>query len=171
MISPTEINKSTLSSRSKTLYIDNINKIANALFKGNYAEMIQNPKQVYDYLKNKHKDSYASIGTYFTAICKLIDIHPEHPIPNKTKQIWKDYRNAMRSARLTQYNSNQLSNRELEKLVTSDEIKQQYCDMKNSHGTHMKQTNHLRFVLFAMFLNIRPKRADLGNVYISDDER
>ena len=169
MISPKRIHTTSLASTSKEQYVERINKIANTLFNGNYGEMVKNPKQIYDYLRKKYKDAYASIGGYFTAICKMIDLHPEYPLAEKTKNEWKDYRDTMRQSRNLQYNTNQLSERELEKLVTSDEIKKEFCDMQNNHETHMKQTTHLRYILFAMFLNIRPKRADLGNVYVADD--
>lgn len=166
-ISADNIQNADLAPRSKQLYMEYINVLANRLFKGNCEELARNPRLVHEHLRSKFKDAYATIGIYFTAINKMLDVSPNFKLPKNTRDLWSKYRKDMRLARLNLYNKNQLSEKDTQNVVGFKELHSKFCEMQNDPMTHMLRRHHLQYVLFAVYLNIRPKRADLGNVYIA----
>lgn len=167
MISPNAINTHPkLKARSKFLYIDYVTRIASQLYQGDYAKLVDNPDATYQYLTKLYKTGYATIGLYMTAIYSMIQLHPEHPISESIMKKWREYRTLMRKLRMDQYLKNELSEREKSRTVRFKDLKSRFCQIQGLASTHSTKRKHLNYVLFAMFLHIKPKRADLGNVYI-----
>lgn len=163
---PSNIDNAKLRPISKKRYKDNVNELASRLFQGDYVKLVQNPMRVYAHLVQRYKDSYATIGAFLTAIKSLLNASPEFQLDPVKQELWDKYHTKMRDARQALYNKNELTDRQTSNVVGFHELKEKYCQMRTEHVTHMKRTTHYQYVLFAMYLNIKPKRADLGNVYL-----
>lgn len=166
ILHPNNIDSVKLSIISKKRYKDCINHLASTLFKGDYVQLVQNPNPVYNHLRGKYKDAYATIGSFITAVNKLLDVSPSFSLSPAKLALWRKYRKQMREARQALYSKNELTEKQASNIVGFHELKQKFCDLQTDPITHLKRTTHYQFVLFAVFLNIRPKRADLGNVYL-----
>jgi hypothetical protein len=158
-----------LSPRSKTLYTDYLKDIANRLYNGDLTQLVKYPHYVKQKLEERHKKGYSTIGIYIVAINKLLELHPEYPLDARTRKDWQDIRKDIRIKRISQYENNELPESTVKKMVGFDELKVKFCELQQSNEIIEKQKVHMQYILFAMFLNIKPKRADLGNVYLSAD--
>lgn len=170
-ITPKPISDSTLlSPRSKELYTKCIEVIAAWMYKGDFDQLVRNPDAVYAYLRKKYKQAHATIGTFFTAINSMINHHPNYKLPPDLVKRWQHYRTTVRKQRIAEYDTNHLSARESMKVVATSEIHKRFCFLQqNPILTYDTQKHHMQYILFAMYLNIRPKRADLGDVYITTE--
>ena len=125
-----------------------------------------NPKTVLKKLK-KQTEEPASLGAYIAPICKLYSIHPAFLANNeKHYTLYKALLKHYVKKRDTIYDNNIMSAKNMEIIVPYDMILDRFCDMEKEDTTFTNYKTHLRYVLFAMFLNIKPKRADLGEVRI-----
>ena len=125
-----------------------------------------NPKTVLKQLKQKTKEP-ASLGAYIAPICKLYSIHPAFLANNeKHYTLYKALLKHYVKKRDTMYDNNIMPAKKMETIVPYDMILERFCEMEKEDTTFTNYKTHLRYVLFAVFLNIKPKRSDLGEVRI-----
>lgn len=68
------------------------------------------------------------------------------------------------------YKSHEIADDKLSKSVLYNELKTVYCQLRKDPAIMTKGiTSHMQYILFTMLLSIKPKRADLGSVYLSVD--
>ena len=135
--------------------------------------IMQNPDAVMTWMNKNIGDNgagVASLATYSTAVCKLFSIHPDFKAKNKNAYTrWAQYLALYTKKRTEMYENNDLTPRQRENMVLSEEIKQAFCKLSDDPEVNTNLKLNLHRLLFAVFLNIRPKRADLGNVWVSRD--
>jgi hypothetical protein len=128
--------------------------------------IMQNPKAILKMLVGK-TEKPASLAAYITAICKLYTIHPAFLSEHTAK--YTQYTQILRYYTKKQneiYETNAMPAAKMENIVPYDMILERVNEMEKDDKTFTNYKIHLRYVLFAMFLNIKPKRSDLGEVRI-----
>jgi hypothetical protein len=109
-------------------------------------------------------------ASYATALCKLYKLHPSYSSQHPTAlQGWQEQLQTYKQEEQEAYKKNELKPKQKERLVQWNDLTSLYCTLKRDplSKTSMKQNQEL--LLFSFLLNIRPKRADLGNVRIYQD--
>lgn len=158
-----------LSEKTKSNYIGKIRYLETTLDK-KLEWMMQNPKTTIGLMKRNISDKPATLAGYITPICKLYSVHPTFQQANKeSSKMWNSYLKHYMDKRMEQYDENKMSDDQLNKMVLFNELETQWCNMRDDPLTFSDKKQHMHYILFAMFLNIKPKRADLGNVYVSLD--
>lgn len=168
-VSLDRINDQPLSNETKKQYREKLIHLSTSL--DHPIEWIMlNPNPSLRQLKSKISDKPASLASYITPLCKMFSIHPtfkrEHKEPYA---IWRTYLNHYMNKRMEQYEKNELTTAQAEKMVSFDNMKKKYCDLEKDPKTSIKIKQNLQYLLLAIFLNIKPKRADLGEVYITEN--
>lgn len=138
--------------------------------------IMRNPDAVVKWMKenigNNEKGEFkpASLATYSISVCKLFTIHDEFKQRNMTAyKRWGVFARAFSKMRVEQYENNTLSQQQIDNMVPSEDIKRIFCPLGKSEDITLHFKLNLHHLLFGMFLNIKPKRSDLGNVYVSLD--
>ena len=67
------------------------------------------------------------------------------------------------------YKKNNLTAKQETKIVLHAEIHKRFCELEHEAETWTNLKQNLHYVLFALLLDIKPKRADLGDVYITQN--
>lgn len=153
-------NKSFLSYKSR---LNTLMKITN----NTLAWIMQHPKETLLEAKRQVSENNSTLSSFAAVICKLFRVHPEsmnmwkHPF-----LIWQRYLKHYRDKEMEVVNKNQLSEKQKEKYVSWQQVQDEFNKLKDSLEVKTSLKSHMAYILFAMLLNIKPKRADLGNVKI-----
>lgn len=126
--------------------------------------ILKHPDEVYPIIATYTKNKCTTIANYATLVSKIFSSNPElaEKYP-KARKRWKNYLYKCRSEQNDRYSENQASQDKLEKVVTMEDIKKTHQELA-SKAKNKKDALHL--VLLSCFINLAPKRADLGNVRI-----
>ena len=129
--------------------------------------ILTHPTDMHNLLTQKYDNPKSLVG-YITPICKLLAIHPIFMKRNaKAYEAWKDlllkYNRQVRAT----YNKNQMTENQRENMVEFEALKRKFCELQRDAAVESNFKLHMQYVLFAVFLNTIPKRADLGEVYVS----
>lgn len=131
-------------------------------------EMMLAPKKTYAQMKERISSKSATLVAYMTPICKMFSIHPlfakQHEYEYK---LWSSYLKQSNKERLLEYKTNNLPDAKKQQMVNYDAIKTKFCELSADPNTYTNLKQNLHHLLFAILLNITPKRSDLGEVYIS----
>jgi hypothetical protein len=162
-----KLDSQDLSEKTKLDYYDKIHRLER-LSAHNLEWIMINPTAMLDILKAKTSDAPASLAAYITPICKLFKLHPKFLEAHRDcYDLYKGYLKLYNKKRKAMYKKNLLTDTQEKNIVTFDEIKNKFCELQKDEKTFTDIKQHLQYVLFAMLLNIKPKRADLGEVYIA----
>lgn len=153
-------NKSFLSYKSR---LNTLMRITN----NTLAWIMQHPKETLLEAKRQVSDNNSTMSSFAAVVCKLFRVHPESMVAWKQSfLIWQRYLKHYRQKELEVVNKNQLSEKQKEKYVSWQQVQDEFNKMKDSLEIKTNLKSHMAYILFAMLLNIKPKRADLGNVKI-----
>lgn len=133
--------------------------------------IMKNPSHVMRVMISKSYED-ATLAGYATSVSKLYSIHPSFMKTNKDPYMeWVSHMKHYGAKRMEKYERNELTDRQVKNIVTFNDMKKRFCEMQSlpEYQTNIKR--NYDYILFALFLNIKPKRADLGNVYVSLDGR
>lgn len=124
---------------------------------------LKHAEDTYTMLYDHYKGQLNTLANHLTLICKIFSSNEVYSkrYPESQKQ-FKEYLKDVREQLRENYNENLASDAQKDKVVMMDEIKAKYKLLKEN-GTKDKQTNFY-YVLLSCFINLTPKRADLGNV-------
>jgi hypothetical protein len=133
-------------------------------------QIMTNPASSLEIIKNKISIEPATVAAYITPMCKLFSITPIFMSNNKKSyDTWSTYLSEYNKKRLKMYAEDDITPSQLEKIVGYEEIKNKINELQKDPEVFKNIKKHLQYILLAMFLNIKPKRCDLGCVYVSLD--
>ena len=163
-----EIMTKTLKSESTINTYRKRLKNINDMCKGSgYMYFLTNPKSVYKRMLLKYPGATATRGNLITAITKLFSSNVAllKTYPNKYNT-WKEYLVLERRQESARYDTNKPTEKQTNNLVDYGDVVKTYNSMREdvfAKGFNDKIHN-LEFVLLSVMINLRPKRADLGDV-------
>jgi hypothetical protein len=115
--------------------------------------------------KYNHKElTIKNIATLILAIFKYADLKCKY---EKSYKKWKEFHEEYYQKETERYNKNKPSETQKEKYISYEEMQKVYKKIKNPHET---LTSSLRYCLLSMYMNIRPKRSDFGNIAIYEKD-
>lgn len=166
-----DIYEQELSDATKKKYIQKIKhleKISNLTIE----QMMTSPDLSLEIIKNKISMQPATIASYITPICKLFSINTEFMSNNKKSyEAWSTHLTEHNKKRLKMYAEDDLKPSQLEKIVGFEEIKTKFYELQRDPEVFENIKKHFQYILLAMYLHIKPKRCDLGCIYVSLDGR
>jgi hypothetical protein len=137
-------------------------------------------KPIYDILKNpilyypKIDQMIESDATKKNFITMIMAVFKNIDDLNKKKQTahkeWKKIHEDLREKEEKRYKKNKPNARQLENYISFEEIEAKYNELLKS-DPHKSKLCSQEYVLLSLTLNIRPKRADFGNISIVSNER
>lgn len=130
--------------------------------------ILLNPKKSIKVMKEHISEKSATLVGYCTAVCSLYTMHPtflkEHQDEYKE---WSKYLKQYNKQKRDEYEEMNMNENQNKAVITYDEVKAKFCEMAHDPETSTDMKANLQYVLLGMFLSIKPKRADLGDVYVS----
>lgn len=118
------------------------------------------PKESLQIIETHTKNKKTSTISYLIPICKQFSSN--HELANKYPTSYKKWRKYLTDITIqinNDYSNNIGASDKIKKVVTMDEISAKYKELSNT-------PNHQKLLLLSVFMNLAPKRADLGNVRI-----
>jgi hypothetical protein len=127
-----------------------------------------NPKKTVMLMKQAISSKPATLASYITPICKLYTLHPGFLKQHSYEySLWSSYLRQYNAQRLTEYKHNNLTANQQANMVTYDAIQSKFCELSSDDKTKTNLKQNLHHLLLAVMMNITPKRADLGDTYIT----
>jgi hypothetical protein len=131
--------------------------------------IMTHPLEVHKELVKKFGTNTASIGNYITPINKLFSTNVHLMAKYEKKyQTWKELLKNARDQELFRYKLNKPTEKQIANRVDYNEVLEKFQELSkiNEKDIFSDPKNNLEFLLLAVLIHIRPKRADLGNVGI-----
>lgn len=135
--------------------------------------VMKNPRETIDRMKKYKKlksDADANNGTLAAcavAVCKLYAVHPNAKKAwSSSFDEWQDILKEYRGYEKKEIQENKLTPKQEEKMVEFDEVVKKFEELKLSPIVHSNLKDNMEYILLAMLIYSKPKRADLGNVHI-----
>lgn len=147
-------------------YVVRLNKFQE--FTGEGLEWIMlNPKEAITRLM-KHLKKASTLSNYITPVCKLYTVNKDFSKKHtKEHQLWRKYLKFYKLEMEKIYKKTQYSKAQADKVVQWKEVEAEFCKTKTKFfDGKLTRREHMEFLLFSIFLNMNPKRADLGNIRI-----
>lgn len=166
MITLDTLDDETLTRKTKDNYKFRANRLVEVTGKDLEWLMIH-PKDTLVLVKKHVSSEPSTLANYITIICKLYSLHPEfirlHAKPYKDYQTYlKFYRNKVQET----YKQSEYKKKQENKIVPWKKLQAYFCEYKHKAIVKTSVKDNLECLLFAFFLNLRPKRADYGNLYV-----
>lgn len=134
--------------------------------------IMQNPLDVLKMIKQNMSSNNGTIAACAVAICKLYSLYPELQKKwPKAYQLWQQSLVYYRKQDELEVQKSKMTNKQQEKVVDWDNVHTKFCELQRNSDTRRKLQNHMEYLLFAMLLNTKPKRADLGKVQIVETKQ
>ena len=108
-----------------------------------------------------------TISNHITVICKLFTTHPQFKEQHDEHYItYRRYIMHYKKEESAAYDENKFTEKQKDNLVNWNEVKRKYCSMEKDPDIMKDPKTNMEFLLLSIMMNIKPKRADLGNVEI-----
>lgn len=134
--------------------------------------ILQHPSDVIKLVKQNMSSNNGTIAACAVAICKLYSVYPELQTKwPKAYQLWQHSLVHYRKQDELEIQKSKMTNKQKDKIVDWDSVHTKFCELQRSSDTRNKLQNHMEYLLFAMLLNTKPKRADLGKVQIVEKKQ
>jgi hypothetical protein len=145
-------------------YIARLTKISESLEASMY-DIAKDPKAYYPEIKKLYTEDSTrkNIVIAMLVIFKHIDDMLRKKKPSY--DAWKEIHAGLCEAEETRYKKNKPKQSQADNYLSFDEIETKYKELK-ANDPHLTKKSSQEFVLLAIALYLRPKRADLGNVAI-----
>jgi hypothetical protein len=157
------LNKNIENKKTKASYITRLETLTNKLNKSIY-DIIKDPDIYYIKIKQLYisETSRKNMLTMILVIFKYIE---ELKIKKaKAKKKWVELHDELNKEQLEKYKKNEPSEKQLNNYVSFKEIEDKYKEL--SINPHIDKKTSFEYLLLSITLNLRPKRADFGNVKI-----
>lgn len=129
--------------------------------------VLKHPLSMYPMIKkDKRFTTVSSVANYLTAICKLMSIDQRFLTSfRKEYEQWKAFLKENRLAEKERYLQNEPTEKQKENYVSFKEVETKLIELAANMPYDTMEKN-FQFLLLTFMVNVRPKRADLGNVQI-----
>lgn len=128
-------------------------------------QILTDPDKAYPMIAANFNGKSGTIANYITPLCR---IYREHEDMAKKYIIayekWKNYLVQLRVADQRFVEENELPAHRAKNLVSVQEVKAKFCELKELPETYTDRKKNMEFLLMAIFSHITPKRADLGYI-------
>lgn len=129
--------------------------------------VMQHPIDTLRQAKIQVSQNNATLASYAVAVCKLYQVHPETVLYWRSSyDMWQKYLKHYREKEQKQIKKSEMTERQAQNYVTWQEVEALFCKLQEDPTVWQDFLLGMEFLLFAMLLHIKPKRADLGNVKI-----
>lgn len=149
-------------------YKSRINVIKSLAPTKSIAWIMKHPTLMLETLKNKFNLDNATLPNYITPITKLFSSNPY--MIDKYKNHYQKWLIALREERdreVERYKKNHISEKQKNNIIDYKLVLRKYTELqKDIPNIFLDKKNNLEFLLLAILMNMRPKRADFGNVQI-----
>jgi hypothetical protein len=132
--------------------------------------IISEPDASYDALKA----AYPNVTSRKNAITTILALFKHSAAaraavgPEKVQR-WKKFHDDMDSFQEASYKKNMPSDRQIDKYTTFEEMATKYRDLKKNGDPHATLQSSQWYVLLSLYLNVPPKRSDLGSMRVYAD--
>ena len=124
--------------------------------------IMTHPKETVQELQ-KNISNFATLSSYVVPVCKMFHVHPFAVLKwQKSYATWHKYLKFFRKKEEEEVQKSKLSHKQKQNYVTWDEVVDVFCKFP----TPLSLKEEMEYILFAVLLNIKPKRSDFGNVRI-----
>ena len=132
--------------------------------------VITHPRKFYPIIESAYDNELLTIKnivTFILALIKYTDLKCKIESPY---QKWLQYHKKLCDQENDRYNKNRPSERQSTNYVTLEDLKKAVVKMQ-AEDPHSSKRSSMQFCLLNMYLHIRPKRADFGDVrvYVKND--
>jgi len=134
------------------------------------AWIMKQPSLMIEAIRRKHPTDNATVGNYLTSMTKLFSTNVHMTV--RYTQHYKKWLIALKEERLKEidrYKKSEPSEKQKKLLIPYDMVYNKYEELKKLDLKKDDKRANLEFLLFAVFIHIRPKRADFGNVKLLQD--
>jgi hypothetical protein len=155
--------------RESTLknYKARLSKLNNISGDKGIAYIMTHPKEVYKKLEEVFPAENATRANYITPIAKLFSTNGMMLKKHEDKyDIWKEYLKKERDDEIFRYKLNKPTEKQEKNIVHYEDVVNKYHEMKKDDNVFIDKKTNLHVVLLSVLINLRPKRADLGEVRI-----
>lgn len=130
--------------------------------------IMQHPKETIDKLTgDKDNEVVGTLAASSVAVCKLFAVHPEAIQEwNIPFNIWQETLKHYRKIEDDKYKESKMTEKQEEKAVKFEDVVAKFEELQKSNGIRNRLPDHMEYILFAMLIHSKPKRADLGNIQI-----
>ena len=128
--------------------------------------ILTHPRKYYPMIKTSYDDKTLTVKNIITVILatfKYTDLRTKLQSPYKK---WLEYHEEYCEKEDTKYSKNRPSSKQEENYITLDELKEVVHNMKHSKIHTRTKKLSMHYCLLSMYLYIRPKRADFGDIKI-----
>lgn len=160
-----------IAERTKENYVDVLERVLSGMGKP-IEWIILHPNATYDWYKTNVSASTESKLMLASAVNKMTQIYSGFALKHAEHvQRWREMIKESNKAKREKYRSHKMAETKYKKAVMYEELKNVYCKLsKDATVMTRSMTSHMRFILLTMLLSIKPKRADLGTVYVAVDK-
>jgi hypothetical protein len=145
-------------------YLSRINSLNAMCHNAGIMYILLNPHSVYKKMLLKYPGPTATRGNFISAITKLFSSNTELAEQHKSKYVtWTEYLRKERADTVARYDTNKPTEKQMKNIVEYNDVLKVYQHLKQEMAIGH---DNLHFMLFSILINLRPKRADLGNVII-----
>lgn len=117
--------------------------------------------------RNGKPENPTTMTNFATAICSYHKYNRKGvPMYDAGHEKWKAYMTNDANARDEHFSKNILPEEKLKKVVNVSEVIDKFDAMKDDPECYSDEKKHRQLVLLATYVYVKPKRADLGNVYL-----
>lgn len=163
--------KSGISEKSYANYVVRLDRMQHIT--GHNIEWVMlHPLDTITKIKNKISKEPTTIANNVTAVCKLYTVHPRFAKAHQVERdTWQKYLKHYKTEASNAYKKTVYRTKQEDRLVTWKDTENKFCELKTRFNNgKLDKKEHMEFMLFAVLVNMNPKRADLGNIRIYDKD-
>jgi hypothetical protein len=166
-----KLNEQNLSPITIASYKSRINTLTTTTNKS-IEWVMQHPIETLSEVKRINLIKNAStLSAYIVVICKMYSLHPELIVDwSKPYTKWQQYLKHYRKKEEDQTRQSKMTDKQQDKVVDWEDVTNTFCELQKSPKIHNNFQANLEYILLAVLLNIKPKRADLGAIQIVNDK-
>ena len=159
-----------ISDRTKYEYYDVLRRTLGGMNKTIEWVILHPNSTVHWYVNNISMSTSARL-MLANAVVKMTKIYAQYSAKHlEPVQRWAEIVKECNKEIRNKYKTHEMDEKKQDNMVMYNELKDKYCELSKNPSTMTRSlTSHMEYILFTMLLSIRPKRADLGCVYLSVD--
>lgn len=132
--------------------------------------IMQHPKETIEMIKGK-TELAGTLAASAVAVCKLFAVHPQAIQEwNIAFNIWQETLKHYRKIEDDGYKESKMTEKQEEKAVKFEDVVAKFEELSKNNGIRNRLSDHIEYILFAMLIHSKPKRADLGNIQIVESK-
>lgn len=130
--------------------------------------VMQHPRETIKIINTTgYTQNNGTLAACAVAICKLFKVHPQSMTNwSRSYLVWQKYITIFRKREEELVAQSKMTEKQQDKVLDWDSVKAKYCELEKLPTRDTNFQTHMEYILFAILMNIKPKRSDLGTVEI-----